>query len=192
MHRALVPLAVTAALVAGLAGCTKTASTTTPTTVVTPAAPDIKAFLRLPVATPSACPPNANGVTVGRTSPWANTVDMSVFLKLAATSPQRQAVARTLAESPVVTKTYFESRAEAYQEFQRLYTCSTSVSPSQTPASYRVVLTPSATLGKRNILVKRVAQLPGVDTVSCDPLVPCVNVVRGLSGSPTPSSSAAP
>src|SRR5581483_4432580 len=43
--------------------------------------PDLAAFLRLPVASPSACPPNVNGATAGRRSPWVGTVDVSVFVQ---------------------------------------------------------------------------------------------------------------
>ena len=74
-------------------------------------------------------------------------------------------------------KVYFESQREAYEEFQRLYTCWTAVPKSQTPASYRVVLTPTATLLQRNNLVQRLVDLPSVDSVSCEPTVPCTNIL---------------
>ncbi|HTR70160.1 MAG TPA: permease-like cell division protein FtsX [Mycobacteriales bacterium] len=190
MRPPLVLLALTAAF-AGLCGCaagsgssgqsalnTKTGRTT----------PNIRAFLKLPAASPTACPPSTNGVTVGRRSPWAGTVDVSIFLTRRATSGERAAITGTLRQSHDVARIYYESAAEAYQEFRRLYTCSASVSASDTPASYRVILGPTVTLATRDSLVRRVAVLPGVDSVSCDPTVPCVDVVRNAT-TPSPSTS---
>jgi len=140
--------------------------------------PDLAKFLQLPVATPSACPSNVSGSTVGRASPWVGHVDLSVFISTSATKAQVVHLAATLHAAPLVRTVYYESQDEAYQEFQRLYTCWTSVSKSDTPASYRVVLVNAATLIERNDLVQRLVNIDGVDSVSCNPTVPCTNVHR--------------
>lgn len=138
--------------------------------------PDLAAFLRTPVATPTACPPDVNGSTVGRHSPWVGTVDVSVFVKSTATPAQVSTLGRQLREMADVVAVYFESHAQAYAEFQRLYTCSARVRPDQVPASYRLVLTPGLSLVTRDDLVRKIIHLAGVATVSCDPSTPCVDV----------------
>jgi hypothetical protein len=143
--------------------------------------PNLAAFLRLPVATPSACPSNVNGSTVGRRSPWSGHVDVSVFVAPSATNSEVAALRTQLHRDPLVSRVYFESRREAYREFQRLYTCWAAVPSSQAPASYRLILTPATTIGQRNDFVERIARLPEVDTVSCDPTVPCVSAVRSAT-----------
>lgn len=147
-------------------------------------APNLAAFLRLPVATPTACPTGQRGSASGRSSPWAGHVDVSVFLKPGAAPRAAARVRSRLTRSNLVEKVYFESQAQAYAEFQRLYTCWSGVRRSQTPASYRLVLVPTVTLGQRDGLVATVLRMPGVDTVSCDPTVPCVDVVDSASAAP--------
>jgi cell division protein FtsX len=71
-----------------------------------------------------------------------------------------------------VATVYFESQAEAYAEFQRLYTCSANYRPGTIPASYRLVLD-HLTHVDRDALVRRIRALPGVAEVSCDPSDPC-------------------
>jgi cell division protein FtsX len=137
--------------------------------------PELAAFLRTPVATPTACPPNVNGSTVGRHSPWVGTVDVSVFVKPTATSAQVTTLGQQLRATTDVVAVYFESQAQAYAEFQRLYTCSARVRPEQVPASYRLVLTPGLSLITRDDLVRKIIRLTGVATVSCDPSTPCVD-----------------
>ena len=143
--------------------------------------PDLVGFLQLPVASPSACPPNVNGTTAGRRSPWVGTVDVSVFLDsdrpLATLRPQ-------VAALPDVAAVFTETGAQAYAEFQRLYTCSAGVPRSAVHASLRLVLA-TVDLGKRDDLVRQLLRLPGVETVSCDPSAPCVDVVRSASAAPT-------
>jgi len=141
-------------------------------------APDIQKFLQLPVATPSVCPSNENGTTIGRASPWVGHVDLSIFLSTPVSAAQTSRVRQVLAKSMLVHRLYFESQSEAYAEFQRLYTCWASVSRSQTPPSYRVLLLPSITLQQRNGLVQQLVNLAGVDSVSCDPNVPCTQIHR--------------
>jgi FtsX extracellular domain len=141
--------------------------------VVARVAPDLAGFLRLPVATPSACPPTANGATVGRRSPWVGHVDVSVFLDPAVTTHETLKLGNDLRADPAVRTVYFESATQAYAEFQRLYTCWSAVSRSQTPASYRVVLAHTTTLAARDQLVRRLARRADVDSVSCDPSLPC-------------------
>jgi hypothetical protein len=136
-------------------------------------APDLQAFLRLPVATPSACGGSVSGATAGRRSPWVGTVDVSVFLRSSAPPADVAALRPRLTALPGVTKVYFESADEAYAEFQRLYTCSTDVSRSAVPASYRLVLAPM-TRAKRDSLVTRIRAMSGVESVSCDPSSPCL------------------
>ena len=80
--------------------------------------------------------------------------------------------------SPQVSRVYFESRAQAYAEFQRLYTCSAQVSPTTIPPSYRLVLR-TVTRPQRDDLVRTISRLPAVRSVSCDPSSPCVDVASG-------------
>jgi hypothetical protein len=174
MRRLLLALTACLMLAAGCGGSSGNAATPTATAR---AAPDLAQFLQLPVATPSACPSNVSGSTDGRSSPWVGTVDVSVFVSTSASSRQTTELGHLLRADPTVHKVYFESQREAYQEFQRLYTCWTSVPKSQTPASYRVVLTPTTTLLQRNNLVQRLVDLPAVDSVSCEPTVPCTNIL---------------
>jgi cell division protein FtsX len=140
--------------------------------------PDLASFLRLPVATPSACPSSVNGTTSGRTSPWVGRVDVSVYLKPTASPGQVSALATALRAMPEVKTVYFESKAQAYAEFQRLYTCTASVPGSDVPASYRLVLH-AVTTADRDAFTRRVLHLAGVDTVACDPSDPCVGVANG-------------
>jgi hypothetical protein len=136
-------------------------------------APDLAAFLRQPVATPSACAGKVGGSTAGRRSPWVGTVDVSVFLEPTATPAQVDGLGKQLRDLPEVRTVYFESAAQAYAEFQRLYTCSADVPPSAVPASYRLVLT-DLKRPQRNALVSRIRGLPAVSSVSCDPSSPCL------------------
>jgi hypothetical protein len=139
--------------------------------------PDLAAFLRLPVATPSACPPSANGETSGRRSPWVGHVDVSVFLARGASKAQVGALRARLQGLTEVRKVYFESRDQAHEEFRRLYTCSNEVPRSAAPASFRLVLH-DVTRPQRDDLVRSVIDLAGVASVACDPSSPCVDVTR--------------
>jgi hypothetical protein len=181
MRRLALTVATLAAAATGCGGSASTAGSTAPQARPTP---NLRAFLSQPVAKPSACPANVNGTTIGRRSPWVGTVDVSVFLRPGVTTKQTLKVGNDLRADPLVQTVYFESAHQAFQEFQRLYTCWTSVPRSQTPPSYRLVLIPDATLGSRDLLVRRLAKQPSVDTVSCDPTIPCVNVLPSASRSP--------
>ena len=147
-----------------------------PSTERTP--PDLAAFLRLPVATPSACPAGSNGTGSGRLSPWAGHVDISVFIADSADAATRKALHDALVAAAHVAHVYTESRAQAYEEFQRLYTCSAGVPRSVVRASYRLVVDNSTTTPQRDALVRQIYRLPGVGDVSCDPVSPCVGVGR--------------
>ena len=136
-------------------------------------APDLAAFLRLPVATPSACAGKTSGSTVGRRSPWVGTVDVSVFVEPSASATDVASLGASLRALPQVQTVYYESAAEAYAEFQRLYTCSSDVSPSQVPASYRLVLK-TLTRPARDALIAEIRGMPTVSGVSCDPSSPCL------------------
>lgn len=138
--------------------------------------PDLAGFLRLPVATPTACAGKQAGATVGRKSPWVGTIDVSVFVSAKATPAVVQKLGDQLRSLPPVRTVYFESAAEAYAEFQRLYTCSADVAPSEVPASYRLVLK-TITRPARDDLVTQIRALDGVDSVSCDPSSPCLPAV---------------
>jgi hypothetical protein len=187
MRRLLLPLALAAALSAGCSGGGSTATGHKPS-VVTTSAPDFAAFLRLPVATPSSCPSNVSGTTDGRTSVWAGRVDLSVFVSPSATGRQTAELGRLLRADPRVRTVYFESRKQAYEEFQRLYTCWAGVSRSQTPASYRVDLKPTVSIADRNSLVSTISRLPDVDYVACNPLIPCTSSLP----TPTPTTTTTP
>lgn len=136
-------------------------------------APDLAAFLRLPVATPSACGGKVSGSTAGRRSPWVGTVDVSVFVEPSATTDQVKALGDRLRSLPQVRAVYFESADQAYAEFQRLYTCSADVPRSAVPASYRLVLA-AVKRPQRDTLVAEVRGWPTVKSVSCDPSSPCL------------------
>lgn len=163
------------------AGCGGSGSTpTTRSAARTP--PDIGALLRQPVATPSVCT-NQNASTYKqRRSPWVGHVDISVFLRGRADPTAVKTIGRALRHASTVERVYFESNREAYAEFKRLYTCWAAVSRSQTPASYRVALKQSATIGQRDALVARIVRDPAVDSVSCDPSLPCTDVVASAAG----------
>lgn len=135
--------------------------------------PDLQAFLRLPVATPSTCSGQVSGSTAGRRSPWVGTVDVSAFVRRTASPADVQALGGRLRALPGVAKVYFESADEAYAEFQRLYTCSADVPPSAVPPSYRLVLAPM-TRAKRDQLVATIRAMPAVESVACDPSSPCL------------------
>jgi hypothetical protein len=171
-----------AALVATFClGCSHSAPG--PSVTSTHGHPDLGAFLRLPAATPSSCPANVNGTTVGRRSPWVGTVDVSVFLRSGTTPAAVSALRATVTALPDVSAMYVESAAQAYAEFQRLYTCSAAVAPDAVHASLRLVLA-TLDLARRDALVTRLLRLPGVVSVSCDPSTPCVDVVRSATPSP--------
>jgi hypothetical protein len=148
-----------------------------PSSAPTPTAktpPDLAAFLRLPVATPSSCP-SAPGSTAGRRSPWVGHVDISVFVDDHASHQAFASLGVSLRALPHVTRVYAETKNEAWQEFRRLYTCSDQVPRSSLPASYRLVLG-SISLPQRDDLVRRIYRMPAVKSVSCDPSSPCVDV----------------
>jgi hypothetical protein len=159
-----------AAMAAGCAG--------TPSTATRPRTPpDLAGLLRQPVATPTACPAGVTGSASGRHSPWAGHVDVSVFL--ATDRPATvHAVGDRLRGTDRVSRVYFESAAEAYAEYQRLYTCSAGVARSAVPPSYRLVLKP-VTHAQRDSLVREIVRMPGVRDVSCDPSDPCVSAASG-------------
>lgn len=186
MRRFLLCLAVVALAATGCGGSSQNSDPS----VVSSAAPNLQAFLKLPVATPSACPSNVSGSTDGRTSVWAGRVDMSVFLSLSATTGQVLKLGDTLRSSPLVQTVYFESKKQAYEEFQRLYTCWASVPRSQTPASYRVDLKPAVSITARDALVSRIARLRDVDTVSCNPVIPCTSSLPSAAPSVTATTGA--
>jgi cell division protein FtsX len=109
-----------------------------------------------------------------------------VFLTGTASHSRVAALHQQLASDPHVKTIYFESRQQAYAEFQRLYTCWSSVPRSATPASYRLVLTPDTTLTQRDRLVASLATDHAVDGVSCDRSLVCLAELT--SPSPTPST----
>lgn len=137
--------------------------------------PDLAAFLRLPVATPSACP-SSNGSASGRRSPWVGHVDVSVFVADGATAASRRTLYDALVAEPQVAHVYTETKAQAYEEFQRLYTCSAQVPRSAVRASFRILLDTGVTTPQRDALVRAIYRLPAVGDVSCDPFSPCTNI----------------
>ena len=164
----LLPLACTILLAAGCGGGGSSADSVSARTP-----PDLEAFLRLPVATPSSCPPSVNGATSGRRSPWVGHVDVSVFLD--DLSPRELEAVRGKVERIGAVKTvYAETQAQAWAEFQRLYTCSAQVPRDSVPASLRIVLFP-LTRPERDDVVRRLHELAGVAGVSCDPSSPCTD-----------------
>lgn len=167
------PLAALTALVTTLAAC----GASPPHLGGARTPPDLAAFLRLPVATPSTCPGNVGGSASGRRSPWVGHVDISVFVSDRATADTVGGLGARLRALPHVRTVYFESRQQAYAEFRRLYTCSATVSPSQVPASYRLVLDRVAKR-QRDAVARAAVRLPGAEEVSCDPSSPCTDIRR--------------
>jgi len=165
-------LAVVLATALATSACVGGGSAPTPAATGRPA-PDLAAFLRLPVATPSACPANQHGSASGRRSPWAGRVDVSVFVSDRAKPAVVRRLGALLRAEADVERVYAESRAQAYAEYQRLYTCSAAVPSDAVPASYRLVLA-HVTQARRDALVRVVKVLPGVAAVSCDPSDPCL------------------
>jgi hypothetical protein len=179
----VVPFAALALLAAS---CTDTAATTAPTATTgrEPAPPNLQQFLQLPVATPVACARGSVATATGRVSPWTGHVDISVFLAPGSPRSTRRTVTSQVSHSPLVATTYDESQRQAHEEYARLYTCSGSVATADTPASLRIVLQSGTTTAQRNRLVVTLVRDRGVDSVSCDPSNPCVDVVR--SAQPVP------
>lgn len=73
-----------------------------------------------------------------------NRVEVSVFLKDDITDPQREDVRSTLVDMPVVTKTTYVTKVDAFREFKELYRDQPAlwenVDPEVLPASFRVQL----------------------------------------------------
>jgi hypothetical protein len=147
--------------------------------VVPPSPIPIRQFLQLPVATPSSCAADQHGSASGRLSPWAGVADISIFLRRQVTAGQQRELLGFLDRNPVVDHAIFESKAEAYAEYQRLYTCSALIPPGALPASYRVVLGSQVSLAARNALIGRLYRLPGIAMISCDPSAPCTGITAG-------------
>jgi hypothetical protein len=182
VRRSFPPLLLCLAVLAG--GCGSSGSTGSSGPVIQPSAPRIKAFLKLPVATPSKCPSTVSGTTSGRISPWVGHVDISVFLDAHASPSRVASLGAGLRSNPAVLRVYYEPETEAYAEFQRLYTCSAGTPHSQVPASYRVVLKQGTTVATRNRIVGTTVREPGVETASCDPSNPCVEIVQSAKPRP--------
>ena len=161
-------------LVAVAVAATACGGSSTATTLTKKTPPDLAAFLRLPVATPTSCPSTPASGT-GRKSPWAGHVDVSVFVAGKADAETRRALHDALVAEPNVAHVYTETKREAWDEFRRLYTCSDQVPRSSLPASYRLVLD-SITLPQRDELVRKIYGLDGVRSITCDPSSPCVHV----------------
>jgi hypothetical protein len=160
--------------VALTAACSSTPSKgTTPRTP-----PDLAGFLRQPVATPTACPSGVTGSASGRRSPWVGHVDVSVFVARSARPSAVTALGDRLRTTADVKQVYFESAAQAFAEYSRLYTCSAQVPKSAVPASYRLVLDPISH-SQRDALVRQIVRIPEVQGVSCDPSDPCTSASSG-------------
>jgi len=105
-------------------------------------------------------------------------VDISVFVADGTDPATSKALYDALVAESHVAHVYTETRKQAFEEFQRLYTCSASVPRSAVRASYRLVLD-TVTTPQRDALVRQIYRLPGVGDVSCDPVSPCVGVRPG-------------
>ena len=75
---------------------------------------------------------------------WASKVEVSVFIRDAASPEQIEALSRKISEMPEVQEVFFESREEAYARFKTLFRDSTSlienVDADAMPQSFRVKL----------------------------------------------------
>jgi FtsX extracellular domain len=146
----------------------------TPSTATHRSAPDLAGFLRQPAATPTTCPSGVTGSASGRRSPWVGHVDVSVFVATTARPAAVKDLGDRLRRTPSVAQVYFETAAQAFAEYARLYTCSAQVPRSAVPASYRLVLD-TISHSQRDALVREIVRMPEVQDVSCDPSDPCTN-----------------
>ena len=126
------------------------------------------------MATPTACASGVSGSASGRRSPWVGHVDVSVFVAPRARTTAVRALGDRLRTTKGVAQVYFESEAEAFAEYSRLYTCSAEVPRSAVPASYRLVLD-KISHAQRDALVRQIVAMPTVQGVSCDPSDPCTS-----------------
>ena len=102
----------------------------------------------------------------GRRSPWVGHVDVSVFVAARRRRSDGQLARRPArADTARRPRSTVETAAQAYAEFQRLYTCRAEVPRSAVPASFRLVLEP-VTAAEREALVTRVRGLPAVSSVA--------------------------
>ena len=164
--------------VALLVAVMATACSGTPSAATHRTAPDLAGFLRQPAATPTSCPSGVAGSASGRHSPWVGHVDVSVFVTTTARPAAVKALGDRLRTTKDVAQVYFESAAQAFAEFARLYTCSAQVPRSAVPASYRLVLNPISH-SQRDALVHTIVRMPDVQGVSCDPSDPCTSASSG-------------
>ena len=146
----------------------------TPSTATRRTAPDLAGFLRQPAATPTSCASGVTGSASGRRSPWVGHVDVSVFIAPTTRPSAVKALGDRLRRTPSVAQVYFETAAQAFAEYARLYTCSAQVPQSAVPASYRLVLDPISH-SQRDALVREIVRMPDVQGVSCDPSDPCTS-----------------
>jgi cell division transport system permease protein len=75
---------------------------------------------------------------------WASKVEVSVFLRDDASAEQIQALQTKIAELPEVETYFFETKQQAYEQFQRIFSDSPSlvrnVDPESLPQSFRIKL----------------------------------------------------
>jgi cell division transport system permease protein len=119
-------------------------------------------------------------------SRWEQAAEFSVYLRDDCTDAQRQAVERTLRESPMVAGIEAVSKDEALRRFKQSFTALSEVAdelPNPLPASVEVRLDARTDPVDVEALAQRAASLPGVADVRYDRrwiqrLMTVVRVVR--------------
>lgn len=99
-------------------------------------------------------------------SSWEGKVEMSVFLRDEVTPEQQEQLQADLEGMPEVDTLFYESKEEAFQEYQRMFEDSPAITenvdPNALPASFRVKLTDP---NLAEAVAARVQGQPGVDEV---------------------------
>lgn len=100
-------------------------------------------------------------------SKWEGQVELSVFLRDSITPDQQKELESAISAMPEVRKVFFESKAQAFEEYKRMFEDQPSlvqhVSPDALPASYRIKLKdPNSIEAIKSRLVGR----PGVEEVN--------------------------
>ncbi|MGH2724482.1 MAG: permease-like cell division protein FtsX [Actinomycetota bacterium] len=100
------------------------------------------------------------------TGEWASKVEVSVFLRDDASEAEIQALGEKVNAIPEVERSFFETREEAWENFQELFRDSPAliqnVDPEALPQSYRIKLTDPA---KFEVIRARLAGEPAINEV---------------------------
>lgn len=97
---------------------------------------------------------------------WEGKVELNVFLRDEATPAQVQELGAAISGMPEVSKRYFETKEQAYQQYRRMFKDSPAITenvdPNALPASYRIKLKDP---NQAEAVAARLRGRPGVDEV---------------------------